>query len=114
MGLIGKKIRKLRFEAKKTQKEIAELLGISIPAFSKIEAGITDINSSRMIQLAAVFNIHPSWFFLSESEEDMRSSNLKKLEEELLFLQKTVGELQEKLIRSMEENNDLMKTFLKY
>jgi len=32
----------------------------------------------------------------------------------LLCLQKTIGELQEKLIRSMEENNDLMKTFLKY
>jgi len=48
---IGKEIKKLRQKLNFTQYLVAEKLGISIPAFSKIETGITDINRSRLKQL---------------------------------------------------------------
>jgi len=114
MGLIGQKVKKLRFQAKKTQREIAELLGISIPALSKIEADITDVNTYRVMQFATLFEVHPSWFFIDEREADAQLSERRELESELVKLQKTLAELQDKLIRSMEENNELMRTFMRF
>jgi transcriptional regulator with XRE-family HTH domain len=44
MKTLGKKIRLLRHQKGWSQEEVAKRLDISIPAFSKIETGITDIN----------------------------------------------------------------------
>jgi transcriptional regulator with XRE-family HTH domain len=54
---LGQNIRKLRHQKEWSQEDIAKRLDISIPAFSKIETGVTDINLSRLEQIAAVFDI---------------------------------------------------------
>ena len=41
---IGKSIRILRHQHGWSQEDIANRLGISIPAFSKIETGVTEVN----------------------------------------------------------------------
>jgi transcriptional regulator with XRE-family HTH domain len=54
---IGKKIKTLRQQKGWSQAEIAELLKISIPAFSKIESDITDLSMSRLQQIANTFEV---------------------------------------------------------
>lgn len=56
MNKVGKKIRLLRHQKGWSQQDVAKKLGISIPAFSKMETGITDLNLSRLIQIAKLFN----------------------------------------------------------
>jgi transcriptional regulator with XRE-family HTH domain len=41
---VGNNIRTLRHQRGWSQEDIATRLGISIPAFSKIETGVTDVN----------------------------------------------------------------------
>src|ERR1700753_2759679 len=55
--LVAQKVRELRRDLKYNQEEIATRMGISIAAFSMIEAGETNINISRLEQLAHIFGI---------------------------------------------------------
>src|SRR3954465_9830929 len=54
---VGMNIRTLRHEHGWSQEDVANRLGISIPAFSKIETGVTDINLSRLEQIANIFEV---------------------------------------------------------
>ena len=57
MKTLGKKIRLLRHQRSWSQEDVAKQLDISIPAFSKIETGITDVNLSRLEQIATLFGM---------------------------------------------------------
>jgi transcriptional regulator with XRE-family HTH domain len=57
MEHVGRDIRTLRQKEQWSQGEVAKRLDISIPAFSKIETGITDINLSRLDQISRLFNV---------------------------------------------------------
>ncbi len=57
MKALGKKIRLLRHQKGWSQEDVAKKLDISIPAFSKIETGITDINLSRLEQISNLFEM---------------------------------------------------------
>ena len=103
---IGKSIRILRHQHGWSQEDIANRLGISIPAFSKIETGITDINLSRLEQISILFEmsvVQLLTFNDAEQEQKYNSeleSVIKKLsdrEAEVIDLQKKVIELYEEL-----------------
>src|ERR1700760_1107090 len=55
---VGKNIRTLRHQRGWSQEDVANRLGISIPAFSKIETGVTDINLSRLEQIANIYEVN--------------------------------------------------------
>jgi transcriptional regulator with XRE-family HTH domain len=55
--IIGNKIRSLRTLKELSQENVAEMLGISITAYSKIERGETDVQLSRLNQIAQVFKV---------------------------------------------------------
>ncbi|HWW38178.1 helix-turn-helix transcriptional regulator [Pedobacter sp.] len=57
MKTISKNIKFLRLKMGWRQREVVELLKISIPAFSKIETGVTDVNINRLRQIADLFKI---------------------------------------------------------
>lgn len=57
MNYIGQNIRTLRQRKLWSQGQVAKQLKISIPAFSKIETGITDINITRLEQIASLFDV---------------------------------------------------------
>lgn len=102
MNTIGKKIRLLRHQQGWSQEDVAKRLDISIPAFSKIETGITDVNLSRIEQIASLFGISVVELLtyddavgtpahrdqLNELNEKLRSR-----EDEVINLQKKVIEL---------------------
>lgn len=102
MNKVGKKIRLLRHQKGWSQQDVAKKLGISIPAFSKIETGITDLNLSRLIQIAKLFNFTAVQLLSFSETDDVNDyvdgitsiqQKLKEREEEIIQLQKKVIDL---------------------
>jgi len=54
---INDKVRFMRKERNWTQEAMAEKLGITVNSYSNIERGITDIQNSRLEQIANIFEI---------------------------------------------------------
>lgn len=106
MNIIGKNIRLLRQKNSWSQGEVAKRLQISIPAFSKIETGITDVNISRLDQIARLFDVSILQIMVDESdinalgnltEISALKEKLNDREEEIIKLQKKVIDLYEEL-----------------
>ncbi|TYR36601.1 helix-turn-helix domain-containing protein [Sphingobacterium phlebotomi] len=106
MNALGKKIRLLRHQKGWSQEDVAKRLDISIPAFSKIETGITDVNLSRLNQISKLFGMSlVQLLSTSDSEEERQAQDeidelnnkLQAREAEVIELQKKVIELYEQL-----------------
>ena len=104
MQTLGKKIRLLRHQKSWSQEDVAKQLGISIPAFSKIETGITDINLSRLEQISKLFDMTVVQLLNTHGAEDQDvysvevntlTHKLREREVEIIDLQKKVIELYE-------------------
>ena len=104
MQTLGKKIRLLRHQKSWSQEDVSKQLGISIPAFSKIETGITDINLSRLEQIAKLFELTVVQLLSTHGDEDQETYNMEvnnlnlklhERESELIDLQKKLIDLYE-------------------
>jgi transcriptional regulator with XRE-family HTH domain len=60
---IAQRIRRLRQNADLSQDNVADELGITKGAYSKIERGITAISVDRLHQIAKVLDVHVTAFF---------------------------------------------------
>ena len=105
MKTLGKKIRLLRHQKGWSQEDVAKRLDISIPAFSKIETGITDINLSRLEQIAALFEMSVVQLLtFNDSEQDQKFVNeLETINKKLMDRETEVIDLQKKVIELFEE-----------
>ncbi|QXV64921.1 helix-turn-helix transcriptional regulator [Mucilaginibacter sp. 21P] len=105
MKTLGKKIRLLRHQRGWSQEEVAKRLDISIPAFSKIETGITDINLSRLEQIAVLFEMSVVQLLTyNETEQDQKmASELESVNKKLMDRETEVIDLQKKVIELFEE-----------
>ncbi|GGH05723.1 helix-turn-helix domain-containing protein [Mucilaginibacter phyllosphaerae] len=105
MKTLGKKIRLLRHQKGWSQEEVAKRLDISIPAFSKIETGITDINLSRLEQIAVLFEMSVVQLLTyNEGEQDQKiASELENVNKKLMDRETEVIDLQKKVIELFEE-----------
>ena len=105
MKALGKKIRLLRHQKGWSQEDVAKKLDISIPAFSKIETGITDINLSRLEQIAVLFDMTVVQLLtFSDSEQDQKFiSELETVNKKLMDREAEVIDLQKKVIELFEE-----------
>ena len=105
MKALGKKIRLLRHQKGWSQEDVAKKLDISIPAFSKIETGITDINLSRLEQISILFDMSVVQLLtLNEAENDPSiASELETIHKKLMDRETEVIELQKKVIELFEE-----------
>ncbi|MFC3563085.1 helix-turn-helix domain-containing protein [Pedobacter jamesrossensis] len=104
MKSIGENIKQSRVALGLSQADAAKMINISTPAFCKIETGQTDLNVSRLLQIAKVFNVSvgqllPDYKTSLCSSEELLALNekLKEKEEELNKLRKKVIELYDKL-----------------
>ncbi|HEY5326606.1 MAG TPA: helix-turn-helix transcriptional regulator [Mucilaginibacter sp.] len=105
MKTLGKKIRLLRHQKGWSQEDVAKRLDISVPAFSKIETGITDINLSRLEQIACLFEMSVVQLLtFSDSAHDQNSvSELDIINKKLTDREFEVIDLQKKVIELFEE-----------
>lgn len=105
MNTLGKKIRLLRHQKGWSQEDVAKRLDISIPAFSKIETGITDVNLSRLNQIAKLFNLSLVELLSTSdaNEEKEKFAEIKELQQRLQAREAEVIELQKKVIDLYEQ-----------
>jgi transcriptional regulator with XRE-family HTH domain len=104
---VGKNIRMIRHKFGWSQEQVAGRLGISIPALSKIETGVTDVNLSRLEQIAAIFEMNVTNLLMPEENvaqlepaagaNTVAQQKLMERESEIAVLQKKVIELYEEL-----------------
>lgn len=105
MKTLGKKIKLLRHQRSWNQEDMAKRLDISIPAFSKIETGITDVNLSRLEQISGLFGMDVvELLTFNEDNKGQQSKNteiealadkVKRYEAEIVQLQRKVIDLYE-------------------
>ena len=104
MKTLGKKIRLLRHQKGWSQDDVAKRLDISIPAFSKIETGVTDINLSRLEQIANIYEVNVVQLLSLEIEEvEPQLSNLSIAQKKILDREAEIANLQRKVILLYEE-----------
>ncbi len=82
---------------------MAELLGISVPAYSKLECAFTEVSVSRLKLLAGIFEVKASWL-LDEEESVVKKEN-EALKEKLNANNKEIMVLQRKLLACFEGQN---------
>lgn len=105
MNIIGRNIRLLRQKNGWSQGEAAKRLQISTPAFSKIETGITDINISRLDQIAHLFEVSTLEIMLKDGEISTHGdfAEIITLKEKLAIKEEEIIKLQKKIIELYEE-----------
>ncbi len=113
---LGEKIRKIRKEKKLTQEDVAFEVGINANSFSRIERDLTDVNFSRLTQIARAFHMTVTEILDYEEESPLasemeklkkllyeRDAELRKMEKELLLKEKEINQLQKKLLKYTEK-----------
>jgi transcriptional regulator with XRE-family HTH domain len=60
---IGQKLRQVRMRSQLTQQNVADDVGISATAYSKMENGKTDFSVTRLTQFAQLFKVYLPDFF---------------------------------------------------
>jgi transcriptional regulator with XRE-family HTH domain len=101
---VGKNIRTIRHQRGWSQEDVATRLGISIPAFSKIETGVTDINLSRLEQIANIYEVNVvNLISLDAAPMEPQVSNLNIAQKKILEREMEIANLQRKVILLYEE-----------
>ncbi|MDB5136119.1 MAG: helix-turn-helix transcriptional regulator [Mucilaginibacter sp.] len=101
---VGKSIRILRHQHGWSQEDIATRLGISIPAFSKIETGVTDVNLSRLEQIANIYEVSVVQLLTVDNEQaEPVPSHLNVIQKKLTDRESEIANLQRKVIELYEE-----------
>jgi len=101
---VGKNIRTIRHQRGWSQEDVANRLGISIPAFSKIETGVTDINLSRLEQIANIYEVNVvNLLALDAGPVEPQVSNLSILQKKIAERELEIANLQRKVILLYEE-----------
>lgn len=101
---VGKNIRTLRHQRSWSQEDVANRLGISIPAFSKIETGVTDINLSRLEQIANIYEVNVvNLLSLDAESAEPQVSNLSIAQKKIVDREAEIANLQRKVILLYEE-----------
>lgn len=99
MKTLGQKFKILRQKRGLNQKAMAELLEISIPAYSKLETGITDPNFSRIFQIAKLHGLDIRQLLnVGEEEKSEQQQEIDGLKQKVAQLEASVIRLQGKLI----------------
>ena len=101
---VGKNIRAFRHQRGWSQEDVANRLGISIPAFSKIETGITDINLSRLEQIANIYEVNVVTLLSPDAEDtEPQISSLSIAQKKITDREAEIANLQRKMILLYEE-----------
>ena len=108
---IGDRIRKIRESKDFTQENMADELGITFGAYSKIERGETDPNTSRLEQIAAILKVNVTDFFEYRSPSVQVAEDIKQYgfaaKEEVESLTKLVQSLAREIEKMRQELSHL-------
>lgn len=71
---IGKRLREARLNMNLEKSEIADVLGVTVEHYRKLEAGITGISVDKVLTLYHKYGINPTYLITGESS--MKDFNL--------------------------------------
>ncbi|WP_158797474.1 helix-turn-helix domain-containing protein [Pedobacter sp. L105] len=111
MKSLGQKFKTLRLKSGYTQKDIADMLEISVPAYSKIETGLTDPSYSRVMEIAKIHKMDLKQLINVGEEKDAADMQIESLNEKIAALELNVIRLQGKLIELYEREDLAVKRF---
>jgi transcriptional regulator with XRE-family HTH domain len=101
LNTLSKNLKKYRQQSDWTQEYIAKALDISIGAYSKLETGHTNINLSRVEQIALFYKISVVELLTDEKNEANELSRMKHViiekDAEIMELQRVIIDLHQKL-----------------
>ncbi len=102
---IGKNLRMLRNKLGWNQSTVATKLNISIPAYSKIESGMTTVNIKRLHQMADLFNVTSLDLMTPNGESGVAGSNnqIAELKQKISEKDAEIIKLQVRAIELHEE-----------
>ncbi len=103
METAAKKIRKHRERLDYSQEFMANELGISQPAYAKIEKGSTKINIERLVDIAKILNIEPQ--DLLEADKTINQINNDYAYGFVENLYQDNKETTQKLLQQLENEN---------
>ena len=104
MNKLNAKLRLLRIKHNMTQQQVAQRLNCSVPAYSKLETGATDITGSRLIQLASIYNCGiDNIFTFGEPVDDSVERKIAELLNALREAKEELANMQQKIIKLYEE-----------
>lgn len=107
------KIKQIRELKNLTQDFVAQQLGLSVRAYSKIETGETQLTIFRLNEISKILGVDPievlgfkgDKIFINNSTENDRLNNIN--------FPKVLMNQYEETIKSLKEQIDLLKTILK-
>lgn len=98
MNSIGDRIKKSRVALGLSQADAAKKLSISTPAFCKIEKDQTDLNISRLLQIAKTFKVPAMQLIYDTNDEFNSSADLETLKQQLIEKDEEINKLRKKVI----------------
>jgi transcriptional regulator with XRE-family HTH domain len=98
MKSIGSRIKQSRVALGLSQADAAKQLNISTPAFCKIETGQTDLNISRLMQIAKTFKVPVMTLVAGEEANQTSSVDLAELRQQLAEKEEEINKLRKKVI----------------
>lgn len=104
----GIRIRKIREYRNYTQQHMAEILGISQNAYSKIESGNTKLSTDRLEDIAKVLDV--PYEAILNSDKNIFNVDNSQIEK---FYIENLHETNVELINSIKEQNQLLIEVLK-
>ncbi len=104
MKNLGKNIKTLRQARGWSQEQVANQLGITAPAFSKIECGLTDVNLSRLEQIASLFELKVIELLMYHDVAEMQKfdNEIREIKSQLAERDFEIIQLQKKIIQLLE------------
>lgn len=106
----GNRIRKLRDKLDYSQQFVAYELGISQPAYARIEKGLTKLDTMRLLVLAKILEVEPLQLIAGTDDVEEIKNNPQTFVETLYVIYK---ENTQKLITQLEEENIRLKDEIK-
>ncbi|MFW0717983.1 helix-turn-helix domain-containing protein [Pedobacter sp. N23S346] len=98
MKSIGDHIKKSRLALGLSQADAAKQLNISTPAFCKMETGQTDLNISRLLQIAKTFKVPVIRLVTGEDADQASSVESNELRQQLAEKEEEINKLRKKVI----------------
>jgi transcriptional regulator with XRE-family HTH domain len=101
---VGGNIRELRIRSGWSLRVAARRLGISTSALSKIETGVTDVNLSRLEQIADVYGVKLIQLWIPDFEfSELQTVKLNQAKEKVSNLETEIKAFQRKVILLYEK-----------
>lgn len=112
MSNIYDRIKLARLSKKLSQVDVAESLGLSSNAYSRLERGFVQLNIERLEQLAGIFDISlKELLFPEDSGEQAQNEKIEVLQKHLAELEKEIVYLKE-IRTALQDNLSFYKSTL--